>query len=313
MRSNERYLCFETMILNKKTIIFYWLPGLLLLLFVTLLGENIEGDFGAYKAIYGMNTTHEPIFAVLNQLFAFVMPFELFFFIVGIWQIAVLRRLTKLTNTNYSMFLLSLLFLAGMGWAGHWRQSIAVCVFAYLGLNYRAALISSLTHFGFLIASIFYIFRRNTMLLVVIIATAIYYLQTSELLHSLFYVFNRERFLLSIIGVYNSDNYFEHRNLWDVNNLKIWLSLCVVLIVYMSRKSRDNGRYFFLVGLPYLIYLVLGFDAYLAQKGSLSLAFLAPFGVSSLNGKYAKASCGILISMDLASSSFTRFLTLGVA
>lgn len=246
--------------------------------------KDLGGDWFSYQMDYAQPFIKEPVYSAVRAVFAGLgVEYIIFHSLHCIVQFLLITYLSCKFRVSYGTYLLTIIYFAAVFWIAHFRASHTLYGGLFLSSPLVLLSIASLFHFGNLIPLVFAFTTRYKKL--AFISIFIFFLlagnQLQPLLLELAVSVGRQRFYDSIFD----PNYtaFEHRSIFQLSNPKIWMS---VLMTYLLWHKSDHKILGALFSSQYLLYIVLSFDAYLAQKVFLNLSVFMFLQPSVINKNY---------------------------
>ncbi len=276
--------------------IFLWSIGV-------LFGENLGGDFRTYEQDFTAREIGDILYSYSRDIARIIgLNFIAYHFIICMLQSIIICRLLIKFKYNIFTSVIVLTYLMSVGWIGHFRATFTIFSLLFIFLSTRFFIITLLAHFGNWINLTTFLMLRKKIFILILGILLTFFVLNPNYFHFIFEYFDRERFFISYTSS-NEDLHHEHRNLWTVDNLKLVMSISIILITI--KFGIDYRKYFILI--PYSSYVFFGFDAYTAQKAFLNFSFFSFLGFYSLGKNLLSYLCKFLILFDLLHGVYTRW------
>lgn len=274
-----------------------WLCGI-------LFGYELGGDIYNYEQDYLLKEIGDILYSNSRNIsYYFGLNFITYHFIICLMQAIILSKLFIKYKISIFVSCIAIIYLMSMGWIGHFRASFTIFALIFLFLSSQFFILSILSHFGNVGNLVTYIFlKKNKLYSVIIFIFIIIFIINPQRFEFIFEYLGRERFFDSYTGEFD-DTYVEHRSLWVFDNLKLWLSLFIIIVCFSN--GAGNGKYFLII--PYAAYCIFGFDAYTAQKTYLNFSFFSVLGFHSLSKNKITLLCKLFVIFDLTYGIYSRW------
>lgn len=236
--------------------------------------DAFGADFLTYeKYYYAREFFVEPIYLITQNFFSFLnVPFVIFWTVLttfSIYQVGIFC-LDRARSDTFYLLILPMMFLLTL--AGHSRSGFALGVFCW-SINRGNTISKSLFFGGMMHVGAIVIYCVNFIISteiklkskigLVILLSILFYIVT-QFLHFYIDELGKANYVRMISMSYLNTDHFQHRNLWSVDNLRLWFWL-LILCYLINFKVPDKSLYVTIA----VSYVVFGFDAYIAQKSTL--------------------------------------------